>query len=135
MSNAGAVQAIVLSDDFFYRVRGTVIIEMTRGNGDLFSPTDALDNGATTWTQRHRELIAGIPGFAEDVAYAIASGNENWATDQAVISDLEILSAVQWARTEVKKHQLSQSFQEFLIRKTAEDNVSEEPPETDETVA
>lgn len=113
MSNAGAVQAIVLSDDFFYRVRGTVIIEMTRGNGDLFSPTDALDNGATTWTQRHRELIAGIPGFAEAVAYAILTGNDNWATDQGVISDAMILSAVQWARAEVKKQQMGQSFRSF----------------------
>jgi hypothetical protein len=48
-----------------------------------------------TWTVSHQWELAATPSFGDKYAYAIAMGIQNPGRDQSVISDAEILSAVQ----------------------------------------
>lgn len=48
-----------------------------------------------TWAADHRWQIAAAPGFADAYSSAIAGDVERPGADQAVISDEQILSAVQ----------------------------------------
>jgi hypothetical protein len=50
------------------------------------------------WSQDHIWQMASMPGFGEDYAYAVSTGVERPGNDQSVISDPEILSAVQSIR-------------------------------------
>jgi hypothetical protein len=47
------------------------------------------------WTNAHIWLIASAPGFGDAYAYAIASGVSDPGRDPAVITDGQLLSAVQ----------------------------------------
>jgi hypothetical protein len=48
------------------------------------------------WTVEHAWDVASAPGFGDAYASAVASGVENPGRDQAVVSDAQILSAVQF---------------------------------------
>jgi len=47
------------------------------------------------WTQAHIWQLAGTPGFGDKYGYAIETGVQNPGRNQSVISDGDILSAVQ----------------------------------------
>ena len=47
------------------------------------------------WGHANRYAVAASPGFADSYQYALDTGVENPGKDQAVISDAQILSAVQ----------------------------------------
>ena len=50
---------------------------------------------ADSWWYTHRWLLAASPGWAEAWAYARSSGKESIGLDEAVITDGDILAAVQ----------------------------------------
>ena len=50
---------------------------------------------AIEWATANSWVIASAPGFGEKYGYAVAIGTPNPGRDPAVISDAEILSAVQ----------------------------------------
>lgn len=50
------------------------------------------------WAADHAWQMAGIPGFGDKYAYAIETGVDRPGNSQAVISDADILSAVQAIR-------------------------------------
>lgn len=52
------------------------------------------------WGINNRHSIAAAPGFAADYASALAGGVPSPGRDQAVISDGELLSAVQALKAE-----------------------------------
>ncbi len=56
------------------------------------SPTDAAP---MEWTVAHIWQIASAPGFGDKYAYAVLTGIENPGRQESVISDNEILAAVQ----------------------------------------
>lgn len=49
----------------------------------------------TSWASDHIWWLAAAPGFADAYAYALATGVERPGNDPAVITDPQILSAVQ----------------------------------------
>ena len=50
---------------------------------------------ADTWWYTHRWFLAASPGWAEAWAYARSSGRESIGLDETVITDGDILAAVQ----------------------------------------
>lgn len=79
-------QAMLSRDgDFNLRIAACAAVEV-----DLVPP-----NQPTEWATEHIWFIAAAPGFADAYAYAIATGVERPGNDPAVISDGEILAAVQ----------------------------------------
>jgi len=78
------VAALASDNDFILRYRAAVAQE---GEAD---PVE--------WSNEHQWQMAGIPGFGDKYAYAIATGNPRPGYDTSVISDPEILSAVQSLR-------------------------------------
>lgn len=50
---------------------------------------------ATTWAADHQWQLAAAPGFAADYASALAAGVPRPGNDEAVISDAELLAALQ----------------------------------------
>jgi hypothetical protein len=56
---------------------------------------DAAGSAPATWVAEHTWELAGQPGFGDAYASAIAAGVERPGNDQAVISDAQILGAVQ----------------------------------------
>lgn len=58
----------------------------------LGSPTAEEPNG---WAYAHSWAMAAQPGFGDAYAYAVANGNPSPGSDPAVITDAQILSAVQ----------------------------------------
>lgn len=52
------------------------------------------------WQTNHSWQMAGTPGLGDKYAYAIANGVERPGNNTAVISDGDILSAVQALRTD-----------------------------------
>lgn len=53
------------------------------------------DNDPWSWVNEHTWQLAGQPGFGDAYGYAINTGNPNPGSDPAVITDGQILSAVQ----------------------------------------
>lgn len=51
------------------------------------------------WSNEHQWQMAGMPGFGDKYGYAVANGVPRPGNDQSVISDQDILSAVQSLRT------------------------------------
>ena len=49
----------------------------------------------TAWADQNQWQIAAAPGFAEAYQYALDTGVENPGNDPAVITDAQILAAVQ----------------------------------------
>jgi len=62
------------------------------------SETQAPD--PNSWASQHAWTIAASPGFSDAYASAIVGGVENPGRDASVISDAQILSAVQPLITE-----------------------------------
>jgi hypothetical protein len=54
-----------------------------------------LEQNPLVWASDHQWTVAAAPGFADAYASAVASGVPNPGKDPAVISDAQILSAVQ----------------------------------------
>lgn len=80
-------QALLSSDyDFMQRIAACAQSEglVQSGSGK-----------ATEWASAHQWEIAAAPGFADAYASAIQSGVPNPGRDPSVISDAQILSAVQ----------------------------------------
>ena len=78
-------QALLSIDqDFTNRLAACAAVEVTLG-----------DQQPVDWAVRNRWAIAAAPGFADAYASALASGVERPGNDPAVISDAQILSAVQ----------------------------------------
>ena len=83
---AYADQVLLSRDlDFTDRVGASAAVELDPVNG---YPPDA-------WARNNVWWIAAAPGFADAYASALAGGVERPGNDPAVISDAQILSAVQ----------------------------------------
>lgn len=57
--------------------------------------TDAAGSGPAEWQAGHAWQLAGQPGFGDAYASAVAGGVERPGNDPAVITDAQILGAVQ----------------------------------------
>jgi hypothetical protein len=79
------VALLAQDNDFILRTRACVSEE---GEADPI-----------TWSNDHQWQMAGAPGFGDAYASAIASGVPRPGNDPSVISDPQILSAVQFLRT------------------------------------
>ena len=78
-------QALLSQDnDFIFRTAACAAVEI-----------DLAGKQPTQWAQENVWMIAAAPSFADKYAYAIANGVSRPGNDQSVISDSEILSAVQ----------------------------------------
>ena len=79
-------QALLSVDpDFLTRVAACAAVEV-----DLEQSTSPLG-----WAAAHVWVIAAAPTFADKYASALAAGVERPGNDQSVISDADILAAVQ----------------------------------------
>lgn len=84
---AYADQALLSQDpDFINRLAAAAVVEV---------PDLDVELGAVGWSVRHVWFIAAAPGFADDYASAIAGGVPRPGNDQGVISDAELLTALQ----------------------------------------
>lgn len=81
------VAALAADRDFALRTVACVAIETSGQNGNPVDPG--------SWQAQHSWDMAAMPGFGEAYASALAGNVENPGKDQSVISDLQILSAVQ----------------------------------------
>jgi len=57
--------------------------------------TESMALDPETWALMHQWMMASQPGFGDAYAYALLNGNPNPGRDPAVITDAQILSAVQ----------------------------------------
>ena len=80
------VALLSADNDFILRTRAAVAQE---GEAD-----------PVQWSLDHQWQMAGIPGFGDKYSYAILNGVPRPGNDQSVISDSDILSAVQSLRTQ-----------------------------------
>lgn len=80
------IALLTTDNDFIFRIRACSSTE-----GEL----DPIQ-----WTQDHIWQMASMPGFGDKYSYAILNGVARPGNDQSVISDNDILSAVQSLRTE-----------------------------------
>ena len=82
-------QALLSTDsDFLQRVAACAAVEIELGSTHPLS-----------WANEHGWAIAASPGFADQYASAIAGGVQRPGRDPAVITDGQILSAVQALET------------------------------------
>lgn len=80
------IALLAVDTDFINRVGGCAATE----------PDLNLDGQSPIlWANQNAWIMAGAPGFGEKYAYALQTGVERPGNDPAVISDAEILSAVQ----------------------------------------
>lgn len=70
--------------DFTQRLAAAGAVEVTAAAADPLG-----------WAVEHQWAVAASPGFADAYASAVASGVERPGQDPAVISDAQILAAVQ----------------------------------------
>jgi hypothetical protein len=75
------VSLLAADNDFIQRTRACVTIE---------GIADPLE-----WTTEYQWQMAATPGFGDKYAYALATGIQYPGRDTSVISDGDILSAVQ----------------------------------------
>jgi len=73
--------------DFLSRIAACYATETPLGDPEAIPPDQ--------WSTEHGWDVAAAPGFGDAYASAIASGVENPGRDPAVISDAQILAAVQ----------------------------------------
>ncbi len=79
--------SLLASDgDYMQRVQAAYAVETLNAN-DAENPS--------AWWATHSWDMAAMPGFGDAYASAVAGGVENPGRDPAVISDSQILSAVQ----------------------------------------
>lgn len=76
------VFSLTVDNDFFNRVSASYVIESGAPNPN-------------PWIADHIWQVSASPGFGDKYASALANGIARPGKDQSVISDLEILSAVQ----------------------------------------
>lgn len=62
--------------------------------------TETLAQDPESWSVLHQWQIASAPGFGDAYTYAINSGNPAPGKDPSVITDAQILSAVQFILTD-----------------------------------
>jgi hypothetical protein len=79
-------------------------VALLSADGDFIARTRAAvaqegEADPVQWSNDHQWQMAGIPGFGDSYAYALATGVVRPGNDEAVISDMQILSAVQSLRT------------------------------------
>lgn len=79
------VFALTQDTDFYARCAACYATETAPGTGD----------NPNAWVSEHIWDIAGAPGFGDAYASAVAGDVPNPGRDPSVISDAEILSAVQ----------------------------------------
>lgn len=78
-------QALLSRDaDFMFRLAACSATEIALG-----------DTQATDWAMAHQWQVSAAPGFADAYASALAAGVERPGNDPAVISDAQLLAAVQ----------------------------------------
>lgn len=78
-------QAALSNDsDFMQRIAACAAVEL-----------DLADQHPLSWASAHQWEIAAAPGFADAYASAVAGGVPRPGADPSVISDAQILSAVQ----------------------------------------
>jgi hypothetical protein len=82
------VALLSADNDFINRTRACVV---TEGEADPLG-----------WTSDHIWQMASAPTFGDKYAYALLNGVDRPGNDQSVISDPEILSAVQAIRGPVE---------------------------------
>lgn len=82
------VSLLAADGDFTARVTACYTTETLGQSLDILPPQ---------WASEHAWQIAAAPGFGDAYASALASGVPNPGRDQAVISDPQVLSAVQAA--------------------------------------
>lgn len=75
-------------------------IALLSSDGDFIQRTRACyanetESDPMEWARDHQWQMAAMPGFGDKYAYALANGVDRPGNDQSVISDPEILSAVQ----------------------------------------
>lgn len=75
-------------------------VSLLASDGDFISRTRACaategETDPVTWTNDHIWEMAGTPGFGDKYSYAINTGVENPGRNESVITDADILSAVQ----------------------------------------
>lgn len=75
------ISLLAADNDFIMRTRACVA---TEGEPDPIA-----------WTNEHIWNMAGTPGFGDKYSYALATGVENPGRNESVISDGDILAAVQ----------------------------------------
>jgi hypothetical protein len=79
-----SAQALLAADtDFRDRVAACAAVEIPHTHQPM------------TWAAEHIWWIAAAPGFADAYTYALANNVERPGNDPAVITDAQILSAVQ----------------------------------------
>ena len=77
------VSQLAIDQDFIARVTACYQTEV---------PTDTQP---MLWTNSHAWQMAAAPGFGDKYAYAVATGVEHPGRAESVISDADLLSAVQ----------------------------------------
>lgn len=76
-------------------------VSIMAGDSDLTAretacaATENVAADPAQWVYDHRWQLAGQPGWSDAWASAVASGNERPGRDEAVITDGQILAAVQ----------------------------------------
>jgi hypothetical protein len=80
------VSLLAQDPDFVVRIAACYSTE-TAGNAEAEYPT--------AWAADHIWAIAGAPGFGDAYSSAVAGGVPNPGRDASVISDAQILAAVQ----------------------------------------
>ncbi|MET0785603.1 MAG: hypothetical protein ABWY25_02730 [Paenisporosarcina sp.] len=85
-------QALLSQDnDFIFRVAACAAVEI-----------ELVDKQPIQWTNENIWFIAAAPGFADQYASALAANIIRPGNDQSVISDNEILAAVQARETQLQ---------------------------------
>lgn len=84
-----SAQAMLSNDsDFIARISACAAVEAPK------------DHQPVQWAHDHVWWIAAAPGFADAYEYALNTGNTRPGNDPAVITDAQILSAVQFIVSE-----------------------------------
>lgn len=79
-------------------------VSLLASDGDFIARTRACvstegETDPINWTNDHIWEMAGTPGFGEKYSYAINTGVENPGRNESVITDGDILAAVQAIRS------------------------------------
>jgi hypothetical protein len=80
------VAALAVDQDFSLRTQACYATE---------PGSDSTGDGPATWQAEHAWSMAAAPGFGDAYASAVESGIPRPGNDPAVISDAQILGAVQ----------------------------------------
>jgi hypothetical protein len=88
--------AAIATDEFMTeRMYACVSQQQHLGNITINLPNVSSPFNAQEWVNMNRYVWASSPSWGEKWSSALASGNENPGKDEAVITDVDILSTVQ----------------------------------------